>query len=163
MLYSASKTDSDCWIFQIILLSVKMTWHNQSSYGNVLWSLLVSGFFFLSLFIYFWDRVKAHVEEGQRERERERESQAGFAMSAQSPMRVSNSQTVSSWPEPKPSRMLNQLNHPDTPYSVVLDNFIDPLRTQVKYSWGWRDFGKAQMITSLYSPRYILLQLCILQ
>ena len=40
--------------------------------------------------------------EGERGREKERESQAGFALSAQSLTWGSISQTMRSWPEPKP-------------------------------------------------------------
>ena len=56
--------------------------------------------YFSFKFVYLlWERE--HKPGRNRERGRERESQAGSALSAQSPKRGSNSRTVRSWPEPK--------------------------------------------------------------
>ena len=55
------------------------------------------------MFIYFeGERDKVWAGEGQRERETQNPKQtSGSELSAQSPTRGSNSQTVRSWPEPK--------------------------------------------------------------
>ena len=52
----------------------------------------------------------------ERGRKNPKESQAGSALSARSPMRGSNSRTVTSWPGPR-SRVgtLNRLSHPGVP------------------------------------------------
>ena len=69
--------------------------------------ILTPTFIFLSLFL-----RQRQCEQGRgREREGERESQAGSALSAQSPRRGSSSQTVR--PELKPGvRRLTKLSHP---------------------------------------------------
>ena len=52
--------------------------------------------------MYSWDRDRAWKGEGQRQRETQNPKQApGSELSAQSPTRGSNPQTVRSWPEPK--------------------------------------------------------------
>ena len=56
------------------------------------------------MFIYYWEteRDRAWTWEGQREEETQNLKQApGSELSAQSPMRRSNSQTARLWPEPK--------------------------------------------------------------
>ena len=47
-------------------------------------------------------KVLGRGRKKERERRREREFQAGYMLSVQSPTRSSISQTVRSWPEPKP-------------------------------------------------------------
>ena len=56
--------------------------------------------FVFSVFYLFWERERAW-EVGTAEKEEEKESQAGSALSAQSPMQGSNPQTMRLWPEPK--------------------------------------------------------------
>ena len=58
-------------------------------------SIFFNVYFFLREFYLFWMRG------GGAEREEDRESEAGSALSAQSPMRGLNSQTTGSWPELK--------------------------------------------------------------
>ena len=54
------------------------------------------------MFIFERGRERVQVGEGQKERETQNLKQApGSELSAQSPTRSSNSQTVRSWPEPK--------------------------------------------------------------
>ena len=50
----------------------------------------------LQYFFFFFERERVGEEAGKRQREGETESQAGSALSAQSLMWVSNSQTVRS-------------------------------------------------------------------
>ena len=65
------------------------------------------------MLIYFWKGDRAQV--GQRERETQNLKQApGSELSAQSPMRGSNPQTVRSWPEPKSDAQLTE--PPRRPY-----------------------------------------------
>ena len=76
--------------------------------GDIVYStkyFLKKKFFFI---IYFWETVWAG--EGQKERKAQNLKQTpGSELSAQSPMRGSNSQPSRSWPE------LNWLNHPSAP------------------------------------------------
>ena len=59
-------------------------------------------FFFSHFFIFETERETEHEQGGRRERETQNRKQApGSELSAQSPTRGSNSQTVRSWPEPK--------------------------------------------------------------
>ena len=61
-------------------------------------------FFFFLTFIQFWkaEGDRAWMGEGQRKRDTQNLKQApGSELSAQSPMRDSNSRTATSWPEPK--------------------------------------------------------------
>ena len=61
-------------------------------------------FKFFLMFIYFWDRERQSVSGGGAERETHTQNQKqapGSELSAQSPTRGLNPQTVSSWPEPK--------------------------------------------------------------
>ena len=70
-------------------------------------------YFLLRLLIYFErQRHRQSTSRGGAEREGDRESQAGSEPSAQSLMWGSNSGTVGSWPQQKPSRMLHRLSHP---------------------------------------------------
>ena len=66
------------------------------------------------MFIYFWERDRVRVEEGQRTRETQNPKQTpGSELSAQSPTRGLNPQTERSWPELK--SVANRLSHPGTP------------------------------------------------
>ena len=47
------------------------------------------------------ERERERMSRGGAEREGDRGSEAGSALSPQSPTRGSNSQTTRSWPEPK--------------------------------------------------------------
>ena len=80
--------------------------------------------FFLSLFIYF-ERDKDSMSRGQAEREGDRESQAGTALSAQSPMWGSNpwNHEFMTWAETK-SQTLNQLSHRGAPNLFFFLRFI---------------------------------------
>ena len=61
------------------------------------------------MFIYFWDRDRAWMGEGQRERETQNPKQApGSERSAQSLTQGLNSRTVRSWPEPKLDAQLTE-------------------------------------------------------
>ena len=81
-------------LFRHLLRSKVYIWVTKSSFF----------LFFLSFFpsIHPSIYLSMYPGEGQREWERERESQAGSALSAQSPTRGSISWTMRSWPEPKP-------------------------------------------------------------
>ena len=70
--------------------------------------------FYLTLKKIFTLRKRESTGEGGARREGERESQAGSALSAQSPMRGLNSQTVRSWPEQKSDayKLTELLRHP---------------------------------------------------
>ena len=59
--------------------------------------------YFKLMFIYFWERETQSVSRGGAETEGDTESEAapGSELSAQSPTRGSNPQTVRSWPELK--------------------------------------------------------------
>ena len=62
------------------------------------------------MFIYFWDRQRAWTGKGQRKRETQNPKRApGSELSAQSPTRSSNPQTVRSWPEQKSDAQTTEL------------------------------------------------------
>ena len=83
---------------------------------------------FLSLFIYF---VRERVCKWKKGRERERESQAGFVLSAQSPLGELNlgNHEIMTWAEIK-SRKLNWLSHLANPIQYT---FQTTLHIQLYY------------------------------
>ena len=65
---------------------------------NHFWKWLILKIFLMFI---FWERERVWAGEGQRERETQNPKQApGSELSARSPTRGSNPQTVRSWPEP---------------------------------------------------------------
>ena len=76
-------------------------------------------------FFFNSERVRRSRERG-RERERERESQAGSALSSQSPVWGSNSQThdIMTWAEIK-SQTFNRLSHPGAPMSFTWNQKLE--------------------------------------
>ena len=75
------------------------------------------------MFIYFWDRNRAWVEEGQRE-SGDTQSEAGSRLRAVStePMWGSNPQTARSWPEPKPDAQPTE--PPRRPSNLIFNVYI---------------------------------------
>ena len=76
------------------------------------------------MFVYFWEIERKQGRGREREKERERETQnpkqaPGSGLSAQSPMRGSNSQAVRPWPEPKSDAQLTEPpRRPSTVHSL---------------------------------------------
>ena len=93
--------------------------------------LVFLNFYFIKKFflnVYFWDRDRALVGEGQRERETQMQKQApGSEVSVQSPRQGSNSQTMRSWPEPK--SVAQPTEPPRHPY------FIFIISALLRYNW----------------------------
>ena len=78
------------------------------TWTTTIWCFLF--FFFKCLFSFERERAHTH-EQGGAERKGDRGSKAGPPLTAVSPMRGSNSQTVRSWPEPKSAQRTEPPRH----------------------------------------------------
>ena len=76
---------------------------------GIIWRLQLSIHYFFNVFIYFGESTA-----GERQREGDRWSKAGTVLTAASPMQGSDSQTMTSWPEPKSDAQLTE--PPRRPY-----------------------------------------------
>ena len=92
-------------MFFLTLLSV-----SPKLFSNVLSEWYFYFFLFFLMFIFERERDRAWAGEGQRERKTQNPKQVpGSELSAQSPTRGSNPQTVRSWPELKPDAQPREL------------------------------------------------------
>ena len=113
------------------------------SYSFIPWSMLYACMFIKKFFLMFiFEREKesactcASGGGAERERKTQTPKQApGSEPSAQSPTQGSNSQTMRSWPEPKPDAQPTE--PPGTPYACTFVTAIHehPVKTKVIKLW----------------------------
>lgn len=122
----------DSWIFLIciyIYVNVPVEMY-VGVFPCCIVSTLRSFFFLFFKSLFLRERASTCTWEEQTEKEKETEFQAGFALSAQSPM-GSNS-TLKSWPQPKSGVVYAQQSYPGAPFlkALRLPNILHAIKKE---------------------------------